>query len=194
MKTIFLSFTFTIYLSIFAQSDTLQFDWGERQHILEKRSMITLTSWGGGNLLAGSAGWLFTSGESMYFHQMNAGWGLINMGIGASALLFAKKPTNSPLSFLNRSYKTEKILLFNAGLDIAYVTGGFLLRSMAKNNPENAQRFRGYGNSLLLQGGFLLLFDITQTILHQRLRRNFLNQNGNLSLSSNGIGVVYTFH
>lgn len=194
VKSLLFTFMFIAYLTVFSQTDTIQFDWGERQHKLEKHSMTTLTSWGGINLLAGSAGWLFTTGESMYFHQMNAGWGLINMGIGASALIFEKDPATSSSTFLNRSHRTEKILLLNTGLDMAYVTGGFLLRSMAKNNPGNAERFRGYGNSLLLQGGFLLLFDITQTILHQRLRRHFNNQNGNLSLSSNGIGVVYTFH
>lgn len=195
MEKLYIVIILTLSLSLNAQQDNPSLQLGQKQHDLEKNSMITLTTWGGANLISGTIGSLSSNeGEANYFHQMNAGWGLINMGIGLSSLLFSKDPAVSNTEVVNRSHQTEKILLFNAGLDVAYVTGGFLLRSLANNNPENAIRFRGFGNSLLLQGGFLFVFDITQAILHQRLRKSiFTGDTGQLSLSTNGLGIKYTF-
>jgi hypothetical protein len=165
----------------------------EKEKKLERNSMIVLTSWGGLNLATGLIGWNTTKGESSYFNQMNASWGLINAGIGTAALLIHKEKSRTAPSALEASHRTEKVLLLNTGLDVAYVTAGFLFRSESKNNLENADRFRGFGNSLLMQGGFLLLFDIAQLILHTRHRN--LNKKilwDNLSMSDSGLGVKYT--
>ena len=47
----------------------------------------------------------------------------------------------------------------NAGLDVAYITGGFLMKEMAKSRESKRNILDGYGRSLILQGGFLLVFD-----------------------------------
>ncbi|MCB0846751.1 MAG: hypothetical protein KDE26_26060, partial [Bacteroidetes bacterium] len=86
----------------------------------------------------------------------------------------------------------EKILLFNAGLDLAYIASGAYLIERSKTNPANAGRaeqFNGYGQSLILQGGFLFVFDLTAFLIHQR--------NGNLRLrplvSGQGMGMGFRF-
>lgn len=166
-----------------------------KEYRLERNAMIALTSWGGTNLSSGLIGWGISNGESKYFHQMNAAWGAINAGIGISALLINKDQPETVSEALNRSHRTEKILYLNTGLDVAYVTAGFLFKARSKNNPKNVDRFRGFGNSLLLQGGFLLLFDITQIIIHSRHRK--ANQQklwSNLSLSDSGLGLKYKFN
>jgi hypothetical protein len=53
----------------------------------------------------------------------------------------------------------QSFLLLNAGLDVAYMSFGLYLRERSKTS-SSADRLRGYGNSLLLQGGFLLVFDL----------------------------------
>lgn len=99
---------------------------------------------------------------------------------------------SDPLSMTNleiiKDYNSlQSFLLLNAGLDVAYIATGFYLKERSKNS-SGAERLRGYGNSLLLQGGFLLLFDITLYFIHQN------NANINLyphleSLLAGGVGV-----
>lgn len=191
-KLIFVTLVLLFTNTIFGQSQELE-NYLEKEKKLERNSMITLTSWGGLNLVTGLIGWTTTEGESSYFNQMNASWGLINASIGSAALLFHKDKPKTASAALESSHRTEKVLLLNTGLDVAYVTAGFLFKSESKNNLENADRFRGFGNSLLIQGGFLLLFDLTQLILHTRHRN--LNKKifwDNLSMSDNGLGFKYT--
>ncbi len=191
-KLFFIALTTLLTGSAFGQTNPLD-AYLEKEAKLEKRSMIALTAWGGLNLVSGAIGWRTSTGESSYFHQMNASWGIINAGIGTAAFLIHGKKPSSIQTALEFSHKTEKILYLNTGLDVAYVTAGFLFKSASKNNPENAMRFQGFGNSLLMQGGFLLLFDITQLILHTRHRK--LNKESlwnNLSMSDSGLGLKYT--
>jgi hypothetical protein len=49
------------------------------------------------------------------------------------------------------------------------MTGLFLMEH-AKNASSNQALFRGYGQSLLLQGGFLLVFDVVMYTLQRRSR------------------------
>jgi len=68
---------------------------------------------------------------------------------------------------LGEARKIEKILLINSGLDVAYIGTGFLLRHLSSNSDKRKDLLKGYGNSLILQGGFLLVFDlILYGVLH----------------------------
>ena len=62
---------------------------------------------------------------------------------------------------LTAQFDFEKILLLNAGLDVAYLVTGSWLRARAAATPRLPERLRGFGRSLWLQGGFLLLFDVS---------------------------------
>jgi hypothetical protein len=75
---------------------------------------------------------------------------------------------------LSEQQKTERIFLFNTGLDIAYMTSGFLLRSMALNNQAKADQLNGFGNGLILQGSFLFAFDLTAFAIHHRQGKQVL--------------------
>ena len=46
------------------------------------------------------------------------------------------------------------------GLDVAYIVSGILLNRAGQNASSEKNLKIGYGNSLVLQGGFLLAFDI----------------------------------
>ena len=41
------------------------------------------------------------------------------------------------------------------GLDVAYIVSGLII----KNSKSNVSQNQGFGNSIMLQGGYLLLYD-----------------------------------
>lgn len=133
--------------------------------------MLTLGSWASANALTGAIGWTTAKNPEMKsFHQMNVMWNAVNLGLAIPGYLRARnaKAVMSLSATLNEQQKTERIFLFNTGLDIAYVTAGFLLRSMALNNQAKADQLNGFGNGLVLQGSFLFAFDLTAFVLHHR--------------------------
>lgn len=117
-------------------------------------------------------------------------WNVVNLGIAAFGYFNAinSDPTAvTNLEILKDYNSLQSFLLLNAGLDAAYIMTGFYLKERSKNSSR-AERLKGYGNSLLLQGGFLLLFDVTLYFIHQN------NANINLyphleSLLAGGFGV-----
>lgn len=161
----------------------------------DKRLMIGLGSWATTNFVVSGIGWAtVSSGEAHYFHQMNVLWNTVNIGLAVQGYLKAKK-ANSSLSFaetIRTQHKTEKIFLINTGLDIGYMAGGLLLRSEAKTNISKRDQFNGFGNSLLMQGGFLFVFDLTAYMIHNRHSKKSLDKLMNsVELSSSGLGLQW---
>jgi hypothetical protein len=86
------------------------------------------------------------------------------------------------------------VFLFNSALDIAYITSGFYLRGIADKDPLTYHQNRGFGNGIILQGGFLFLFDLTAYAIHNAHRKNKLDGFlDNVKLSDNGLGFKYEF-
>ena len=96
---------------------------------------------------------LWASNESYWkgFWGMNAAWGLINTGIAYAGLL-GSEPDPAGL---------RTTLLINAGADLLYVAGGLYLLS----RPEDT--WRGSGAAVIVQGAFLLVFDLLHAFLVQ---------------------------
>lgn len=89
----------------------------------------------------------------------------------------------------------EKIYLFNAGLDVAYIAGGFYLREKANSNISKYDRYKGYGKSIILQGSGLFLFDGIMYIIHQYhgMKLYKLADNIKIGAASNGLGCIVKF-
>jgi hypothetical protein len=157
---------------------------------INKTGMIVLGSWALGNILLGAYGNYKHEGQTKYFHQFNAMWNIVNLGIAAFGYFNASGSDPNSMTatqILNEYNSLQKFLLLNAGLDVAYMVTGLYLKERAKNS-SNAERLRGYGDSLLLQGGFLLAFDVALYFIHQN------NASVNLyphleSLLSGGAGI-----
>jgi len=181
----FLLLTFAIY----AQSDSIK-SFGLSNRAINENAMLILGGWAAGNILAGTYGNFKASGEAKYFHQFNAMWNVVNLGIAAFGYFNAVNSDPSSMTNLEiiKDFNSmQNFLLLNAGLDAAYIMTGFYLKERSKNS-SSAERLRGYGNSLLLQGGFLLVFDVALFFIHQN------NANINLyphleSMLAGGIGV-----
>ncbi len=167
-------------------------DFSKQKNDLDKKLMLTLTSWSAANVLTSGIGWATTEkGEANYFHQMNVIWGAINIGLALPGYFKAKNaiPNTTLSANLRQQMQTEQVFLFNTGLDIAYVTAGFLLKSEGKHKANKQAQFNGFGNGLLLQGGFLFLFDLSAYIIH-RHHGTLLNPTlDRLTMSSSGIGL-----
>ena len=141
---------------------------------IDQRGLTVLGGWAVSNLVVSGIATGQTEGSAHYFHQMNMGWGAINLALAGAGYLGARRATRQPPTTradnVRAQLRTENLYLFNAGLDVAYLATGLYLLEKGRNPtaPGSADRWRGYGNSLLLQGGFLLLFDGVQFATHHR--------------------------
>ena len=89
----------------------------------------------------------------------------------------------------------EKILLFNAGLDVAYVMGGLYLNERGKNATDTQKRdqLRGFGKAVVLQGGFLLVFDTVMYLVHHQHLNRAESLFDNLTFTGNSAGLILRF-
>ena len=179
----------------FAQSADELKQYNVERNNISKKGMLFLGAWSAGNILVGAAGLATTHAEvDKNFHEMNLFWGGINLALAATGYLGAK---NDKKSYdLKQSIKAqnsiEKTFLANAALDLAYVTAGFYLSEKSKNESSRKAMYKGFGQSIVLQGAFLFCFDaamfyIENNHANKKLYR-FLDK---VNLSSNGIGLKY---
>ncbi|MGC4034811.1 MAG: hypothetical protein QM764_02545 [Chitinophagaceae bacterium] len=184
----FLLLTFTAT----AQSEFIQFN-KERINIT-RNGMMVLGSWGAVNTITGAIGWATSKGEAKYFHQMNFIWGATNTAIAASSFIgIRKRPTDlSASKTLQAQSAIEKTFLINAGLDLVYISAGIFCKEKAKN-VSDAERYKGYGNSLLLQGGGLLLFDAIMYITNTKHGKQLYKLLDKVQFSGSSVGVLLKF-
>ncbi|MBK8041706.1 MAG: hypothetical protein IPK21_03025 [Haliscomenobacter sp.] len=159
-------FLFLQAAPLLAQSLQLT-DFNQQRLDRTRYSMYVLGAWGIANIAGGAVGMSQTTGSQRSFHQMNLGWGVVNLGLAASSLLTAAHM--DPAAFdlyetARQHHRMQKILLFNAGLDVAYMAGGAWMLERAKTGVQNQDRLRGFGRSILLQGAFLFAFDLGAAI------------------------------
>lgn len=139
----------------------------ERRIQTNQVGMGVLMGWAGLNMAVGSAGFFTASGRRKYFHQMNAGWNIVNAALATGGLISAANEVPGSYGMVETVRQAEfieKLLLFNAGLDVGYVAFGAFLRERGRRT--DSARLQGYGDSLFLQGGFLFAFDIAMFWIH----------------------------
>ena len=183
-----------IWSNLFAQDKNLdQFNYNRNQ--INQYAMITLGSWAVGNMAVNGA--LYRSGEKdrRFFYQMNIAWNAVNLAIAGFGLYGALNPDASLTLFesIQQQSTIEKILLFNAGLDVGYIMTGVYLKEKAKNSLKHGDRLKGYGNSLVLQGGFLFLFDVAVYFIqagNHELMKKLLEH---VSIAPGTIGIAFNF-
>lgn len=140
----------------------------------QRRAMSVLMGWSVLNMGVGTAGYFLSDGKTQYFHQMNAAWNVVNAAIAGAGWIGSRgeDPTAlSPMETVEADYRLQKILLLNMGLNLAYMASGAYL--WERGIQRGDERLEGYGPSLVLQGGFLLLFDSTFFLLQNRGARKF---------------------
>jgi hypothetical protein len=139
----------------------------------QRSAMPVLLGWALGSIVAGVF-WLrnpsrFLRGVGGQF----AAWGLVDGLIALLALRGAGRKAAgwqaneiTPLQHAQEAEQFEKIVWANAALDVGYVLGG---RWWSRRNPADPQR-RGMGLGVMVQGAFLLVWDLLLALAVRRGR------------------------
>lgn len=142
----------------------------QRAAAQEQQAMLVLGGWAVANLTVGTVGWLTAEEETLrYFHQGNAMWNVVNLGIAVPGYLGARARAQQPAFWpaLPITLADQRgIFLLNLGLDAAYTSSGLLL-AFGQSSP----RWQGYGAALALQGTFLAAFDLTLVLRNAKTAR-----------------------
>jgi len=184
----------TFSQTVMNERDSLKAYYSKKNKITND-GMYVLGGWATLNLVMGIIGSVNSEGTHQYFYQMNAFWGGVNLLISYTSLRALHKTANDPV-FIGYAEldqrKTEKIFLINAGLDVLYIGAGFGLIDWSGSRGVNEQRIEGYGQSFVVQGAFLLGFDLIMYYLHKRNKKQRLNPLLK-GLEFNGVGLTYRF-
>jgi len=174
-----------------APAQTLE-DFYRKSANTNQTAMYILGSWAVGNMLIGGIGMSQTSGDTRYFHQMNLMWNTVNIGIAAYGLISgAPGFINSADLVISNHRKMENLYLINSGLDLVYIAAGGYMLHRSKSSVKRADMLEGYGKSVILQGGFLFVFDTAFWLLQRNLRLN-LPENLSVHLTNNYTGLQLT--
>jgi len=191
-KLILCSALFIYVQSVICQQTTLNQFNIERQEI-SKKGLKILSAYSISNIIYGSIASSNATGSNKYFHKMNVLWNGVTLGIVGIGTIFSKK--EKVLSYggsLKKQSEIEKVFLFNAGLDLAYIAGGAYLKERSKRSTNNPSRLKGHGQSVIFQGAVLLLFDGIMYSIHNNRSKilNALIEKMTVQTTQNGIGVV----
>lgn len=150
--------------------------WNRRRLTTNRAAMFVLGGWAVGNIAVGAVGFGLERDERLrWLHLGNATWNLVNLGLALAGLIgdWGKDPAAfDARESLEASNTQEKILLFNAGLDVAYLAAGAFLWQRGEGTLD--ARLVGFGQALLIQGGFLLVFDTVLAVLNGRLTNELM--------------------
>jgi hypothetical protein len=180
--------------SIYAQEISLSLPAFNQQSLdHQKTAMLTLGGWAVANIAAGAALQGSAEGSTKHFHQMNALWNGVNLAIAGFGYYSAMKSDPAAWDLatsLGKHNGFQKILLLNAGLDVGYLMGGLYLTERAKRPDVNSDQLKGFGQSIMVQGAFLMVFDLVNYFIAAQ-------QNGTLDLklgsTGTGLGLTLVF-
>lgn len=192
MKKLFIIILFVICYKAQAQ-DSLTYFNQSREHI-KTTGMKVLGSWAIANITVGAIGNSNTTGQTKYFHQMNAIWNVVNLGTAVAGYISSKKSMDKAFTSeqtLKEQHKIEKIFLINGGLDLAYIGTGLYLNN--RGNSNNDDKLKGYGSAVILQGAFLLLFDATMYTAEKHNGKKLVKflQKNPVTFDGQKIGMIF---
>jgi len=141
--------------------------------LFQQRALAILTGWAAGSM---AAGWLWWQSGGAWWRGLGsqfAGWGIIDAIIAAFGLRSASRNAArlasgdmDQLEQERQAQNFERLLWINSALDVGYVlAGGWLTKRHADDEGR-----RGIGWGIVIQGTFLLIFDLTLAWL-MRVRR-----------------------
>lgn len=200
MKKSFLPFVLLLLVTAASGQTSFNDSLAQSRNRITQKAMLTLGAWATANIASGFVIASQTQGEASYAWRMNAYWNVINLGLAGMGYLNARRALSKKYGLadnLSAQQAIEKLYVFNLGLDLVYITGGFYLRE--RGNSETKQdgrdQFKGYGTSIAIQGGFLLLMDGVMLMLHHKnsLRLNNKVRRWELNAGPGGLGVACHF-
>lgn len=154
-------------------------DWNKKQdqfdlYTFQRRTLPVLLGWAAGSIVAGGLWWRSSQQWLRGLGSQFLGWGLIDGLIALFGLRSAIENTTkfgqgeiSSTEMQTQTQRFERILWVNTSLDIGYLLFGGWFINRARGNDQR----RGIGWGIILQGGFLFIWDLLLLLL-LRLKRN----------------------
>jgi hypothetical protein len=197
IKCIFVLAGLFFTIEVCAQKDSLIYSMDKQRIQSQQNGMLVLGTWSLGNIVSGVILKSQTQGSELYFHQMNALWNSVNLGIAAMGYFKSSKehPTADPMASIEKHFQLEKSLLFNTGLDLAYITAGAWMIERSKNqiDIQKMSQLKGFGKSLIVQGSFLFVFDACFYAIASRNSKDLQRAVSLFFITPSGIGIQKTF-
>lgn len=127
-----------------------------------------LTQWAVVNTIVGLFLSVARSNAVKGFASQMVGWGVIDgliaqYGHKSSLKRRAEPDGYDPVTLQQQTKNMRLALWINAGLDVIYVFTG-----LAIANRSKSQQSKGIGWGIVVQGGFLFLFDLIHAVLLER--------------------------
>jgi hypothetical protein len=197
MKTKWFALICLLFIGIYAsaQSPSELLNFNEQRLDYNQKGMLILSSWAIGNMALSTFRLQANNPETQAYHQMNLAWNAINLaiaGFGYYSATNASADLSLTESLLEQN-KISKILLFNAALDLGYMVGGVYLMERSKNS-EQSERLKGFGQAVIVNGGFLLIFDSIMYYMHANHESSVLIPLlENIQISTNSVGLRWQF-
>lgn len=151
-------------------------EWNRDRLTTSRVGMFVLGSWAVANMGAGAIGFGVATDERWRaFHMSNLVWSSVNLTLALVSLI--REWHDDPARFtakqsLVASEGSEKVFFINAALDLGYLAAAAFL--WQRGDATGTPWLVGVGQALLLQGGFLVLFDGVMGILNARLTNRLL--------------------
>lgn len=168
-------------------------EYSQKTNKITQNGMYVLGGWAVGNLIYSGISVGNATRETKAFQQMNLGWGAINATLAGLGIFNARKKDypKSQLETLEMQHSVEKTFLVNTALDVAYVAGGYAMTQYGENQTDLEKRDRnvGFGKSVMLQGGFLFLFDAVMYGVH---RKHYKDNRMQFMSNGNSMGLRYS--
>ena len=157
-----------------------------------------LGGWGALNVVAGVLGaGTANDEEAKRFHQMNALWGGVNLALAGFGLHRARRDANldrAPDDGFSSHRRDRRTFGINTGLDVLYAgTGAYLVHRGNRHATGDPELLRGYGQSLILQGAALFLFDAAMWAAHGRRSRSWRRLMERIAPAESGAGLRISF-
>ncbi|MGV3620108.1 MAG: DUF6992 family protein [Archangium sp.] len=151
-------------------------EWNKDRLTTSRVGMITLSSWAVANMGVGAFGAALETDERWRaFHVTNLVWNSVNLALGLISLI--REWDDDPARFTAKqslvfTEGNEKVFFINAALDLGYLAAAAFL--WQRGDATGTPWLVGAGQALLIQGGFLVLFDGIMGILNARLTGRLL--------------------
>lgn len=172
MKRIVVCVLFVLFAGVlFAQADAAALSVLNENRLETIRiHALILGIWAMLNItIGGYLTYVLHDGEPESFHHMNAAWNLVNIGV-VWAMLYAVNHADIAsydlLTTVGKHYQAQKLMMLNIGLDVSYMVAGLALLEHSKHNEKFHFVLRGFGKSIILQGAFLFVLDVTFYSIH----------------------------
>ncbi|WPP49975.1 DUF6992 family protein [Catalinimonas niigatensis] len=157
---------------------TQQYNMQAFDHRIKQLKMAharVLLAWAGVNTITSCILIFMTEAALFYFYAMNVCWGIVNTVVAAFIFYHHNHVFKKPLTLLQQmDYQrhAEKMILFNIGLDIAFVAVGSALYQQAYASIGGyIVLWKGFGAAVMMQGTFLCIQDSLFYWLHSKNRQ-----------------------